>query len=103
MPRVTTPLDEWQSLDVPTRSAALAHARTLTPHPDPAVSAIAARYARDVLDRRQRTFFARLRRRTLVLSTVLIVGVIVTAIAASGSPSAGKAIPWVAVPVFLVV
>ncbi|MCW2930361.1 MAG: hypothetical protein JWM19_1323, partial [Actinomycetia bacterium] len=42
-------------------------------------------------------------RRTLVLSTVLIVGVIVTAIAASGSPSAGKAIPWVAVPVFLVV
>ena len=52
---------------------------------------------------RQRSVFARLLRRTLVLSTVMIVGVIVTAIATSGSPSAGKAIPWVAVPVFLVV
>jgi hypothetical protein len=52
---------------VPTRSAVLAHARTLTSHPDPAVLAVAARYARDALDRRQRTFFARLLRRTLVL------------------------------------
>lgn len=49
-----TARDEWAGLDRQTRREIRRNGRRLRPHPDPAVSAIAARYARDALDRTSR-------------------------------------------------
>lgn len=49
-----TARDEWASLDRQTRREVKRNARRLRPHPDPAVSASAARHARDTLDRTSR-------------------------------------------------
>jgi hypothetical protein len=46
---------EWAGLDRQAQKEVKRNARRLRPHPDPAVSAIAARYARDVLDRTSQT------------------------------------------------
>jgi hypothetical protein len=54
---VTTPDDEWRALDRGTRRVARRSARRLRAHPDPTVSAVAARYARASLD--TRTWHAR--------------------------------------------
>jgi hypothetical protein len=45
-----TPGDEWRGLDAGTRRAVQRNARHLQAHPDPRVSAVAARYARAALD-----------------------------------------------------
>lgn len=49
-----TARDEWAGLDRQTRREIRRNGRRLRPHPDPAVSAVAARYAREMLDRTSR-------------------------------------------------
>lgn len=49
-----TAVNGWASLDRQTRREVKRNARRLRPHPDPAVSATAARHARETLDRTSR-------------------------------------------------
>jgi hypothetical protein len=47
---MSTPLDDWLALDAETRQAVRDNASQFLAHPDPHVSAVAARYARNALD-----------------------------------------------------
>jgi hypothetical protein len=71
---VSTPNDEWRALSPATRRVVWRNARRFQAHPDPAVSAVAARYARWYLD--ARTWHARTQRLAL---GVVIVDIIVAA------------------------
>lgn len=84
-----TARDAWARLDRQTRREIRRNGRRLRPHPDPAVSAIAARYAREALDRTSR--------KTLILRMVapaviyLILVRVLTSLNTSGT-TAGVAI-----------
>lgn len=70
---MSTPNDEWRALSPETRRVAWRNARRFRAHPDPAVSAVAARYARWYLD--ARTWQARTQRLAIgVVSLDMIVG-----------------------------
>jgi hypothetical protein len=85
---VSTPDDEWRALGPATRRVAWRNARRLRAHPDPAVSAVAARYARWYLD--ARTWHAR----TQWLAIGLMLADVIVAAAVlgwlSGGPVAGR-------------
>lgn len=65
---MSTPNDEWRALSPETRRVVWRNARRYRAHPDPAVSAVAARYARWYLD--ARTWQARTQR--LALAVVIL-------------------------------
>jgi hypothetical protein len=69
---VSTPNDEWRALSLATRRVVWRNARRFRAHPDPAVSAVAARYARWYLD--ARTLQARTQRLALGLVIVDVLG-----------------------------
>ena len=71
---MSTPNDEWRALSPETRRVVWRNARRYRAHPDPAVSAVAARYARWYLD--ARTWQARTQRLALA---VVILDVLVAA------------------------
>jgi hypothetical protein len=82
---VTTPEAEWRALEIATRDVAMQYARDYKPHPDPAVSAIALRYARWYLDARTR----RGRRQYLAIAVIVAAAVVLGWF--SGGPAAGRA------------
>jgi hypothetical protein len=84
IPAVTAPRDDWQRLDPEVRRIVRRNARRLRPHPDPSVSAVAARYARSYLDAPQR---ARERRLGLIAFAVVLLIVILTTMALSWASS----------------
>jgi hypothetical protein len=74
---VSTPNDEWRALSPETRRVVWRNARRYRAHPDPAVSAVAARYARWYLD--ARTWQARTQRLALgvvILDVLVAAGVL---------------------------
>jgi hypothetical protein len=85
---VTIPDDEWRALAPETRRVALRNARRLRAHPDPVVSAIAARHARRYLD--ARTWQARTQWLAigLFLADVLVAGIVLGWL--SGGPAASR-------------
>jgi hypothetical protein len=85
---VTTPNDEWRALAPEARRVAWRNARHLRAHPDPVVSAIAARHARCYLD--ARTWHARAQWLAigLFLADVLVTGAVLGWL--SGGPAAGR-------------
>ena len=82
---MSTPNDEWRALRPATRRVVWRNARRLRAHPDPAVSAVAARYARWYLD--ARTWHAR----TQWLAIGLMLADIMVAAAVIGWLSGGPA------------
>jgi hypothetical protein len=85
---VSTPDDQWRALGPGIRRAVRKDARRFRPHPDPLVSAVAARYARWYLD--ARTWHARTQRLALglVLADVLVAAVVLGWL--SGGPVADR-------------
>lgn len=74
---MSTPNDEWRALSPETRRVVWRNARRYRAHPDPAVSAVAARYARWYLD--ARTWQARTQRLALgvvILDVLVAAGVL---------------------------
>jgi hypothetical protein len=85
---VTTPDDEWRALAPETRRAAWRNARRLRAHPDPVVSAIAARHARRYLDARTWHTRAQWLAIGLFLADVLVAGIVLGWL--SGGPAASR-------------
>lgn len=85
---MSTPNDEWHALSTETRRVVWRNARRYRAHPDPAVSAVAARYARWYLD--ARTWQARTQRLALglVIADVLVAAVVLGWL--SGGPAADR-------------
>lgn len=85
---MSTPEDEWRALGPETRRVVWKNARRFRAHPDPAVSAVAAGYARWYLD--ARTWHARTQRLALglVLADVLVAAVVLGWL--SGGPVADR-------------
>ncbi len=97
---MNTPQDEWRALGPATRRAVWKNTRHFRVHPDPVVSAVAARYARWYLD--ARPWRARTWRlaAVLVLADLFVASVVVGWLSAGpvqGGPSTGeKAAIWLA-------